>query len=214
MKLRKLTIFVVVPLVTFSLGVIIVVLRRTPPKVERNATQALTLVVPKASWEPIFFQQINTVTRLSGQSELRKTALKSGEHEARIWLGFGLAPLHGMTLRYVDGQWSAIYVEADNYYEPATVTRHELKPPQSGWDSVWKQLVAAGILKLPDASAIGCGEGGLDGYGVVVETNFDNVYRTYMYPNPTLEQCVEARQIVEITDLTLNKVAQDVRNLK
>ena len=214
MKLRKLTAFVIVSLVTFSLGVLIVVLRRTPAKVERNATQTLTLVAPKASWEPIFFSQINTVTRLSGQSELRKTVLKNGEHEARIWLGFGLAPLEGMTLRYVDGQWSAIYVEADNHYEPTKVTRRELKPPQSGWDSLWKQLVATGILNLPDASTIGCGEGGPDGFSVVVETNFDNVYRTYMYWMPTLEQCVEAKQIVKITDLTLNKVAKDPRNSK
>jgi hypothetical protein len=210
MKLRKVTVWVMVSIVTFSLGVVAVVLRRIPAKGERNPTQALTRDIPKASWEPIFFRQINTVARLSGQSELRKTALKPGEHEARIWGGFGLSPLRGMTLRYVDGQWSAIYVEADNYWEPTKVTRFELKPPQSGWESFWKQLVDAGILKLPDASAIGCGESGGDGFGVVVETNVDNIYRTYMYPNPTPEQCAEARSIVKITDLTLIKSAPDL----
>ena len=185
-----------------------------PARVERDSTQTLPLNGPNEGWEFVFYKEIDAVTRLSGQQELRKTALKTGEHEVRIWKGFGLSPLRGTILRYVDGQWAAIHVEADQYYEPTKVTRLELKPPHSGWDSMWKQLVADGLLKLPDASVIGCGEVGLDGFGVIIETHFENTYRTYMYPDPTLEQCFEAKQIVKIVDLILTEFEQDLRKLR
>jgi hypothetical protein len=118
-----------------------------------------------------------------------------------MWWGFGLSPLEGISLKYSAGQWRAIHVQADDYYEPTKARREELKPPKSGWNSTWQRLVDAGMLSLVDASEVNCGEGGLDGIGVVVETNIDRTYRTYMYPNPMLEKCSQAKQIVKITEI-------------
>jgi len=92
-------------------------------------------------------------------------------------------------------------VKGDNYYEPTKATREELKPPKSGWTATWKRLVDVGILSLPDASEVNCGEGGLDGIGVVVETNADRTYRTFMYPNPMLEKCSQATQIEKMLEI-------------
>lgn len=37
--------------------------------------QKMRVIVPNATWEPIFFRQINSVTVLSGQRDLRTTRL-------------------------------------------------------------------------------------------------------------------------------------------
>src|SRR5262245_21330206 len=72
----------------------------------RPANQEVRLIIPHASWEPIFFRYINSVARLSGQTDLRKTAMAEEDVEVRVWRGFGLEPLEGITLRRVGGRWS------------------------------------------------------------------------------------------------------------
>jgi hypothetical protein len=164
----------------------------------RPANQEVRLIIPHASWEPIFFSSINSVSRLSGQTDLRKTELAEGDVEVRVWRGFGLESLEGITLRRVGSRWSAIRVKADNYYEPEKVDRKELRPPKSGWDAVWRHLADAGILTLPDGSEVNCSGDGIDGMSFVVETSASNTYRTYKYGNPMLAECNEAKQIIEI----------------
>ena len=187
-------------LVTFSLGVTISVMLRRPANISRTSNQEVRLIIPKARWEPIFFKQINSVTNLTAQTELRKVS-SGDDHEARVWWGFGVSPLEGISLRYSRGQWTAIHVKADDYYEPTKATREELKPPKSGWNTTWQRLVDAGIMSLVDASEVNCGEGGLDGVSVVVETSSGRTYRTYMYPNPMFEKCGGAKQIMKITEI-------------
>ena len=157
--------------------------------------------IPKASWVQIFFKEINSVAKFTGQIDLTETRLRDGDLEARMWWGFGLSPLEGISLRRVGGQWSAIHTIADQYSEPTYAERRELQPPKSGWDKCWQRLLDAGILTQPDASAVNCGDIGLDGIGFVVETNTNRTYRTYMYHNPTLAKCNEAKQMVKIAEI-------------
>jgi len=161
----------------------------------------MRVIVPNAHWEPILFQEINSVARLSGQSDLSSTQLPSGDIEARIWLGFGLSPLEGVILHRTGGQWTAIHVKADKYYEPTKVERRQLSNPKSGWETTWTRLVNEKLLSLPDASEINCNVGALDGFGVVVEINTDNTYRTYMYDQPSESKCNEDKNIMAIVDI-------------
>ncbi len=163
--------------------------------------QGLRLEIPDASWEPIFFKDINSVARFSNQPDLRTTNLSGTDFEVRVWWGFGLSPLEGVTLRHVGGQWSATHVKADKYYEPNRANYEELRPPKSGWEAIWKQLADAGILTLPDASELNCNVGGLDGIAYVVETNKEHIYRTYMYDFPSEAKCNEAKQMTKIVSL-------------
>ena len=188
-------------LITFALGVLISVMFKSPSQVSQPSNHETRLIIPKANWEPIFFNSINSMTNLTAQAELRKLSLREDEHEARVWWGFGLSPLEGVSLRYRDGQWSASHVKADNYYEPTKASREELKQPKSGWTTTWQRLVEAGITSLVDASELDCGGGGLDGLSVVIETNTGRTYRTYMYPNPMLEKCSQAKQVTKIMDI-------------
>src|SRR5436190_21556745 len=116
----------------------------------------MRVIVPKASWEPIFFRPINSVAKLSGQGDLRSTQLPTGDIEARIWWGFGLSPLEGVTVHRSGGQWSAIHVKADSYYEPTKAERRQLSNPKAGWETTWTRLVNEKLLTLPDASEINC----------------------------------------------------------
>ena len=161
----------------------------------------MLVIVPKAGWEPIFFRYINSVAKLSGQGDLRSTQLPAGDIEARIWWGFGLSPLEGVTLQRSDGKWTAIHVKADNYSQPTKAERIQLSNPKSGWETTWTRLVNEKLLSLPDAAEINCKVGGLDGVGMVVEINTDNTYRTYMYDQPSESKCNEDKNIMAIIDI-------------
>lgn len=100
--------------ITFALGVLIFVIFRRPSQVSQPSSHETQLIIPKASWEPIFFKSINSVSNLTAQPELRKLSLREDEREARVWWGFGLSPLEGVSLGYRAGQWSAIHVKADD----------------------------------------------------------------------------------------------------
>jgi hypothetical protein len=196
--MHKLTTRLTIALLTFLIGIAVT----TAWYFNRSSSnQEVRLIIPNARWEQLFFRDINSVARFSGQPDLRKTNLAGGDLELRFWWGFGLSPLEGVTLRRVSGQWSAIHVKADKYYEPSKANRKELLPPKSGWESVWQQLVGAGILTLPDVSELNCNVGGADGGAYVVETNSDHTYRTYMYDFPSEAKCNEAKQMVKIGDI-------------
>ena len=161
----------------------------------------MRVIIPNASWEPIFFRSINSVAKLSGQTNLRTTLVPEGDLEVRIWWGFGLSPLEGVTLRRANGQWSAIHVKADNYYEPTKAERTQLSNPKSGWETAWTRLVKENLLSLPDASEIDCNVQALDGISSVVEINANDTYRTYMYDQPSLLKCKEDKNIMAIADI-------------
>jgi hypothetical protein len=163
--------------------------------------QKMRVIVPTASWEPIFFHSINSVARLSDQADLRSTQLPAGDIETRIWWGFGLSPLEGVTLHRSGGQWTAIHVKADNYYEPIKAERRQLSNPKSGWKTTWTLLVNERLLSLPDASEINCNEGGLDAPAMVVEINSDNTYRTYMYHMSSEPKCNGDKNIMAMIDI-------------
>jgi hypothetical protein len=203
-RVRKHTTSLVIGLLTFLLGVAAAAVWYLG---RPTANQGVRLIIPNAGWEPIYFRHINSVVNLSGQADLRRAILPKGDVEVRIWRGFGLSPLEGMTLRRVSGHWSAVHVRADNYYDPEKAERKELSPPKSGWEACWQRLLDAGILTLPDASEASCGAGGFDGISYVVETNVNRAYRTFKYSNPTFAECDEAKQMVKIAEIVEEEFA-------
>jgi hypothetical protein len=161
-------------------------------------TQGVQVELPSDRWEPLYFKEIDQVTRLAGIEELRKTKLKKEDLEVRVWRGFGLSPLEGVLLMLRDGQWSARHVKADAYLKPERAEIRELSPPKSGWHMFWNLLLDKRLLTLPDASGLDCQKGGYDGIGYVVEINKNHTYRTYMYD---AGKCSEARLMEEIGEI-------------
>ena len=159
------------------------------------------VIVPNAHWEPIFFRHINAVTKLSDQGDLRSTQLPTGDIEVRIWWGFGLSPLEGVTLHRSGGRWTGIHVKADNYSEPTKAERTQISNPKFGWEATWTRLVNERLLSLPDASEINCATRGFDVPTMVVEINSDNTYRTYMHPMSSKPKCDGDKNIMSIIDI-------------
>jgi len=161
---------------------------RQPPSVQ----------IPNSRWVPIFFKEIDRVTNLAELPELKKVHVNQGDVEVRFWHGFSLAPLEGVIVKRTNGHWSAVHLNANNYFEPQSedVVVTELKPPKSGWEAFWRSLVDKGLLTLPDYSEINCEGDGFDSLDYVVEINQDNSYRTYMYRGAG--KCREARQMEDI----------------
>jgi len=158
------------------------------------------LVIPKETWEPIFFKAIDERAALAKLPNLRAIRLSNDDLETRIWIGFGLTALRGFDLNRSAGQWTGIYIQGIRPQLSPREYEKVLAAPKSGWQSLWQRLSDKGILALPDARAIACEGGALDGVSYVVENNFDNTYRTYMYDNPQFAKCKEAKQIIEIVD--------------
>jgi hypothetical protein len=169
--------------------------------------QKIQIILPNSRWEQIFFNggevsgilegrfSINHVTKLAGLRELRKTSLKEGDVEIRVWRGFGLSPLEAVIFKRNSGQWSAIHI---NHYELEKVEVKELNPPKSGWEAFWNKIVDKEILTLRDPSEFNCNDVVGDATAYVVEINQAKIYRTYMH---SYSKCPGANQMEEIGDI-------------
>ena len=182
-----------------------------PQSQDNKATPSPTrrefrLNVPKDAWEPIFFEAIDKRAKLSNLKTLR-VALADDDLEIRVWHGFGLTALEGFVLKRAAGRWSAIHLNGITRKVAPAQSQIDLQTPKSGWDACWRRLQDAGILTLPDAAAIGCSAGALDGMSYVVECNYEGTYRTYLYDNPDLAKCDEAKRMIQIGNLISGEFA-------
>jgi hypothetical protein len=158
------------------------------------------VILPKSSWEKLFFESINERIRSSQLSNLRLNDLPNDDLELRVWRGFGKFPLKGFVLKRTAGEWTAFDISGKspkNLIDKTDASTFD-------WEESWRKLTNAGILTLPDAAEIKCSGNALDGTSYVVEYNFENSYRTYMYDNPDYAKCGQAKQM-----LTINKIIDD-----
>ena len=172
--------------------------------------EAFRVIVPKETWQPIFFQGINERATIAKLPSLRAAALPKDDLETRLWIGFGLTALRGFVLKRSSGQWSATLVQGIHRGLPKKEYQIALKPPKSGWGGLWQSLTSKGLLTLPGAVSSGCEGGAPDGVSYVVENNIDNSYRTYMYDNPQYSKCEEAKRIIEISNLLHDEFASQL----
>jgi len=172
--------------------------QQNSPAVER--TKEFRLLIPKETWEPIYFNAVDERAGIAKLPSLRELRLPNDDLETRVWIGFGLTALRGFDLKRSAGQWTGIYLQGIRPKLSRSEYERTLESPKSGWQKFWQKLVDKGILTLPDARAIGCEGGALDGVSYVVETSMDNAYRTYMYDNPQFATCKEAKRIIEIVE--------------
>ena len=159
------------------------------------------LIIPKETWEPIYFKAIDERAAIARLPSLRHAALPKDDLETRLWIGFGLTALRGFDLKRSAGHWQATYLQGINPGLPRSEYQITLRPPKSGWEGLWRRLSDKGLLSLPDARSVGCESDVLDGVSYVVENSIDRSYRTYMYDNPQFAKCKEAKQMIEIVNI-------------
>ena len=179
----------VVASLTCLLGIAAVwyVTRPTPPR-----------VMPAGRWESTAFIIINRHTAAANLADLRTVPLAGGDIEVRVWVGFGIFGEDCLILRRAAGQWSGFHLHGMAWQAPPVQSKSALAAPRSGWERAWERLEGAGILALPDAEAVQCNSGGLDGTHYIVEISANATYRTYKYSNPDSPKCREAGQMMEI----------------
>ena len=157
----------------------------------------LKLEIPKDIWEPIFFREINKRAKIAKLPSLR-SGLPNDDLEARFWVEAGVFGMDGMVIRRNAGAWSGTHVYGISRDPNFKQYDEKMRQPRSGWDIAWKRLVDGGLLSLPDASRINCLIGGRDVSVFVFETNVNKTYRTYMYEEPELAECEEAKRMVKL----------------
>jgi hypothetical protein len=167
------------------------------PASSQSQSGPFQLVIPKNLWEPLFFQAINERASIAELSTLR-SELPKDDLEVRIWHGFGVTNLEGFVLRRRAGNWSAIHLDGIHPALPKAQYQRQLRVPKSGWSTCWTRLVELGILELPDVYEIQCAPMVNDGMSYVVEFNHGNVYRTYLYENPSYAKCEQAKRMISI----------------
>jgi hypothetical protein len=132
--------------------------------------------------------------------ELRKTDFAKNDLEIRIWRGFGLSDLEGITFNKINNEWSAFHIRANHYIEPTNAKVTKLNTPKSGWETFWNKITGLGILTFPDSFEINCNNTGIDGMSYVIEYQHNKVYRTYMY-SMNFSNCDEAKQVEKIGEI-------------
>src|SRR6478609_3623672 len=158
-----------------------------PPKLE----------IPKATWEPIFFKAIDSLSKKANWKPLRSLDVGDDGMELRVWTGFGLMPLQGKRIRRVGQKWTGYLVVGEADKKKPLMYNHEF-PLGPEWEAEWKKIKDLGILTLPDSSTLPDEVGVMDGVSVVVEFNDGSRYRTYMYENPSLQKWPEAKKLNEV----------------
>jgi len=187
---KRQIVMVFVLLLGLAVPLIWLVRARNPPQTR--------LDVPQKAWVQIFFKEIDERTKEANLINLRTTRLVDSDIEVRLWKinGFDLV---GIVLRRSAGKWSATYLSKDLQSKK---TGHELlEPPRSGWEGAWERLVGAGLLTQPDGDDEKCRVLTKDGLSYIVESNLNNTYRTYIYGNPQLAVCDEAKQMIKILQI-------------
>jgi hypothetical protein len=159
--------------------------------------QTLQLEVPNSPWEPAFFEQLQPRITAVNLPDLRTVVLPEDDLEVRLWYD-RFEIINGVVIRRTGQKWSANWVHQTDDHLPSSATLAILQPPKSGWDVFWKNLVDIGILTMPDMPRQQCPAEALDGIGYIVETNVNRKYRTYMYSNPQLMKCSEAKQMLQL----------------
>jgi hypothetical protein len=163
--------------------------------------QQLKLEIPKNSWEPIFFREIDKRAKLAKLLSLR-SVLPNDDLEARLWTESGPFGLDGIVIARKKNVWSGTYIHGMSTDPNFKQYNEQLPQPGSGWDVAWKRMVDAGLLTLPDASQIGCFiGGGKDMPWFVFEINVNKTYRTYMYEYRVPAQCEEAKRMVKLVSI-------------
>lgn len=170
------------------------------PPPQFSADGKVKQYIPKNSWVDIFFETINKRAKRAGLPELKSAVLPEGDLELRVWGGFGVTTMQGFILRKKAGVWQAFALSSgfNQTKKEFFDINNELPKPALGWEYLWTQLSAEGIVALPDAEEIGCNPGIIDGFSYVVEINMNHTYRTYMYENPDYAKCPESKKILKI----------------
>ena len=164
--------------------------------------------VPPEIWKPAYFLGIDSLTDRVNIPKLRDSKLPQGDIELRVWIGFGMARLQGLSINRNRGEWSAVYISEteDGLSGSIRETR-----PQTDWENFWMTLKKQGILTLPDQSELKSMVLVLDGESYVVEYFVDGDYRSYMYSNPDYQRGPEAKKIIEIIRTLRRELIHNIR---
>ena len=159
----------------------------------------LGAVRAQATWERVYFREINKCARASKLRSLRAATLTDRDLEVRVWALDNLNGVEGFVLRRSGDRWSAMHLKALSPALPRSEYKEDLQSPKSGWESFWKQVVGEGILSLSDSSELeGYNFMIKDGFSYVVEINANQSYRTYHYDNPDMQARGEAKKMLRI----------------
>jgi hypothetical protein len=194
--------FLILIFVVLATTVVLVVNRNTSTELFQSLSrkQTLQLDIPDSPWEPAFFKALEERTRAVGLPSLRTVVLPEADLEVRFWHD-RLEVISGVVIRRTGHAWSASRLYQMKDSQPSSARLVTLDQPKSGWEAFWTNLVKGGILTLPDSPRPQCPTEALDGISYVVETNVDRKYRTYMYSNPQLMKCSEAKQLVQLDEM-------------
>jgi hypothetical protein len=173
--------------------------------------EELKVILPDHPWVKFFFSTFQEQIEKVGLKSLRISVLPKDDVELRVWHDAMPYQVDGIVLSKTDNLWSGMHIYKDTKLKEGFLTKTTLPSPKSGWSEAWRKLESAGILILPDASQVNCNHSALDGVSVIVEINSKKTYRAYRYSNPSLANCKEAKQIINISKIIADEFSIKVQ---
>jgi len=95
--------------------------------------EQLHVHAPDATWEPIYFTEINKLVKTAKLSNLRTATLPKDDLEIRVWSGFGIIAPQGFVIKRSAGIWSAVHVTDPQYKQYLKYS----SAPKSGWETLY-----------------------------------------------------------------------------
>lgn len=148
---------------------------------------------------PQFDESVMERAHQAKLTSLRSKKLAGDDVELRVWVGFGKKPIEAFIVNRTGEKWEGTFLESINLVNKPPFSQS--LTPKAGWESIWSDLIAAGLYTLPDSSHLKDEVLVEDGTSYVVEIKQGEVYRTYSYINPDYQKWPEAKQMLRIADI-------------
>jgi hypothetical protein len=127
-------------------------------------------------------------SRRYGLVPLRELVFPNGVTEVRVWMTGCV--LHGVMISHAGSRWSAAGLAGGDQLIALE--------PRQGWPAMWNELVAEGILALPDEREVSGPSTYIHATGYSVEINQGGSYRRYSWTAPEARHEREARSMARI----------------
>jgi len=218
---------VLLPITEITLGMTVEEARNMPRTLrflseEENIATTLnyvappeTIIIPKASWEPIYFKGINKFSEAAKWPSLREVGVPAGSLEIRIWIEQMYNGDQVLRLCYHEDKWTGFFSNIGYQHIKHNPNFEKIKDiydeglltsflpvlaltPQTNWENLWKKVESLGILTLPDSSTLPNERIVPGSRGYIVEINDGVQYRTYHYSDPERQEWPEAGQFIQI----------------
>jgi hypothetical protein len=141
-----------------------------------------------------YYVEIDKAASEVGMPALYKSNLGGNDIEIRFWRFPGASYIACFRLQKKDDKWQAWGVGVDLKVSEKFIIR-SIPETENRWSALWNKLNSNGVLQISDCFDL---VGGIDTTSYVIETLYDNHYRTVVYNFPLENKCADSAKVMNL----------------